>query len=73
MGILIDKVTEIEMNKTESTSRRIRVCPICDKAYIPCGRHQYKVNKVLVCSYNCQIKAEKENPKKEYNKINKWR
>lgn len=44
----------------------IRICPICKKSFIPSGQHQFKVDGVLVCSYNCR---EKGKHKRIYNSL----
>ena len=40
-------------------------CPICGKKYIPAALHIYKVKGVLVCSYTCQQKGNKEKGHRE--------
>ena len=44
-----------------------RTCPICGRNFIPAPYHVYRVNNVLVCTYTCMRKGEREKlkPKNE--------
>lgn len=35
-------------------------CPICGRAFSPASYHDWYVDEVLVCSYTCQRKGERE-------------
>lgn len=41
-----------------------KICPVCGREYPPAPCHAYKSiiggNKVLVCTYPCMLKADKE-------------
>lgn len=49
-----------------------RICPICNKVFIPSAYHIYKVRDVMLCSYTCRNRYLKENPIKDYNYIKRW-
>lgn len=55
--------------KTERTNPLVEiVCPVCGKTFIPAPMHIYKVRKSgyywRVCTWGCQMKWEKEHPRK---------
>lgn len=58
-----------------------QICPICGKNFCPAPYHKYKVavakngmrNKVLVCTYTCFAKAEREYEEqlKQHHRVHK--
>lgn len=46
-----------------------KICPVCGKEFPPAPWHRYKAviggNKVLVCTYPCMMKADKEHEEKK--------
>lgn len=45
-----------------------RVCPVCGKSFIPAYMHAYHDGESVVCSWNCQIEAEKRREEARANK-----
>lgn len=43
-------------------------CPVCGKIFCPAPLHAYKVKGVLVCTYSCVLKAEREKKAKRQRK-----
>lgn len=42
-----------------------KICPVCNKIFIPAKYHAYKSKGRLVCTYSCMLKSDGEQKKKE--------
>lgn len=62
-GALIPEGLQVCPSCENSTKRghyRAKLCPICNRAFIPAPLHMYKIKYGrLVCSYSCKMEYEK--------------
>jgi transposase-like protein len=66
MGIIMKKHGEAQAHSSGE-------CPVCGKTFSPAPYHDWYVDGVLVCTYSCQARGEREGYKKRPGKNQKKR